>query len=176
MVFVILIIVSSFKFVEEEKNTIKISKHLPSVMYSNYTTYMKIQGLQYKFNFNNLDFSIRNDYPSQMDILITIWIAGLIWQEIKQVYNNGIKDYLRSWNNIVNSLMDVLYIASFGLKYYTKLVVSLNKIKVLDDKFWENAANLNVTDLDGQKEVYNTIYWLNSGKLYKVVFIKYIRV
>lgn len=59
--------------------------------------------------------------------------------------------------------MNVLYVSSFGLKYYTMVVVRLNKIKVLDSRFWQNAVNLNATDSDAQKDVFDSIYWLNNG-------------
>jgi hypothetical protein len=73
---------------------------------------------------------------------------------------------MRSWNNIVNSIMNVLYLSSFGLKYYTMIVVRMNKQKVLDEKFWYDTMNLNETDLDKQKDIYDTLYWLNNGKIY----------
>lgn len=80
------------------------------------------------------------------------------------MYLYGIKDYLRSWNSIFNSLMNVIYVSSFGLKYYTMIVVRVTKGKVLSESFWDMAVGLNETDYAGQKDVYNTLYWLNNGK------------
>lgn len=59
--------------------------------------------------------------------------------------------------------MNVIYVSSFSLKYYTMIVVRLTKIKVLDEKFWVMASSLNQTDYGAQKDVYNTLYWLNNG-------------
>lgn len=96
---------------------------------------------------------------------------GLIWQEIKQLYNNGAKDYLRSWNNIFNSLMNVIYVSSFGLKYYTMIMVRITKNRVLNEQFWEKASTLNETDYAGQKDAYNAIYWLNNGNSFSLLNI-----
>lgn len=59
--------------------------------------------------------------------------------------------------------MNVLYVSAFGLKYYTMVVVTLNKNKVLKESFWERALNASETDIDVQKEVYTALYWLNNG-------------
>jgi hypothetical protein len=88
----------------------------------------------------------------------------MIWQEIKEIYNYGIKDYLRSWNNIVNSAMNILYFAAFGLKYYTMLIVRLNINKLNSEAFWREIVSVNETELDKQIDIYQTFYWLNNGR------------
>lgn len=158
-----MIIVSSFQFSEEEKNFTEFYDYLPDNFTDEYETYMNYSDLTYHLSFPNYHFKIRHDKPTVMDILITIWIAGFLWQEFKQLYHYGAKDYLRSWNNIFNSLMNVIYVSSFSLKYYTMIVVRLTKMKVLDEKFWIMASSLNQTDYGAQKDVYNTLYWLNNG-------------
>ncbi len=70
------------------------------------------------------DFYFRHNTPTWIDIAITIYVIGFLWHEIKQGYIDGLKDYLLSWNNIVDSCMNILYIASFGLKYYVFFKVS----------------------------------------------------
>jgi hypothetical protein len=64
--------------------------------------------------------------------------------------------------------MNVLYISSFGLKFYTMIVVRLNKEKVMSSQFWKNAVFLNESNVEEQKEVVNTLYWLNNGKFFNV--------
>ena len=49
---------------------------------------------------------------------------GFLWHEIKQAYGDGLKDYVLSWNNIVDSSMNILYLSSFALKYYVFFEVS----------------------------------------------------
>ncbi|RNA03569.1 Short transient receptor potential channel 6 [Brachionus plicatilis] len=162
LIFITLLIISSVQFAVEQKNTIKLSQHLTENFFKNYSTYMSKNDLKYKFDFENIDFSIRRDSPSVIDITITIFIVGFFWQEVKHVFYYGIRDYLRSWNNMVNSLMNVLYISSFGLKYYTMYIASFNKKKVLEKEFWDKAVGLNGSSVDEQKKIYDTIYWLNN--------------
>jgi hypothetical protein len=166
MAFIIMLIISSLQFAAEQQDTIKLSSFLnmshSPIFFNNYTSYVERTDIPEHYKFS--DFSIRIDRPSSLDIAITIWIIGLIWQEIKILYTYGIKDYLRSWNNIVNSSMNILYVSSFGLKYYTMFVVSLNKKKLLDQNFWNMLARVNTTDVDAQNEFTNTVYWLNNGK------------
>lgn len=165
LIFILIIIISSIQFSEEQKNTIKLSEHLTDFFFKNFSAYMSKKDLKYKLEFEDIDFSIRRDCPSAIDIFITIFIFGFIWQEVKQVFYYGIRDYLGSWNNMVSCLMNVLYFSSFGLKYYTMHVVAVQKKKILEKKFWEMAVGLNETNIDDQKRVYDTIYWLNNGKL-----------
>lgn len=74
MIFIILIIVSSVKFSEEQKESVKFSKLMPENLYNNYTSYVSLP-IDYKFEF--VDFWVRNHVPSELDIAITIWIIGL---------------------------------------------------------------------------------------------------
>jgi len=79
-----------------------------------------------KYNYSNRclyypqvdDFYYRHYTPTWIDIAITVFVIGFLWHEIKQGYMDGLKDYLLSWNNIVDSCMNILYISSFALKYY----------------------------------------------------------
>ena len=52
-------------------------------------------------------------------------LLGFLWHEIKQGYTDGLKDYLLSWNNIVDSCMNILYLSSFALKYYVFFKVKI---------------------------------------------------
>jgi hypothetical protein len=61
--------------------------------------------------------------------------------------------------------MLTLYPVAFGLKFYTNIVVSLEKNKLGDEKFWDLVIHLKPEDIDGQTSVYQAFYWLNSGLL-----------
>lgn len=63
----------------------------------------------------------------------------------------------------MNTLMTVLYLFSYGLKYYTILIVSSNRELIKSREFWNKVNNMNSNDLDTQKEVYEVFYWLNDG-------------
>lgn len=100
-----------------------------------------------------------------------IFCVGLIWQEVKNAFHYGFRDYLSSWNNIFNSIMNILYVSSFSLKYYSIIAVRMAKSKALDANFWKNAIHLNETNYDAQREIFNNLYWLNNGENFFFYFI-----
>lgn len=73
VVFIALIIVSSLQFAEVEKNAVKFSDFYPKFV-DNFTSYVNNSNLKYKF-FDS-DFYIRPSFPSNIDIVITIWVIG----------------------------------------------------------------------------------------------------
>jgi hypothetical protein len=88
----------------------------------------------------------------------------MVLEEIKHIYFYGIGAYLRSWNNILNSVMNVLYIASFGLNYYTMAHVRQKINTVSPEDFWTDVFTSNQTvSIEKQQEIYDAIYWLNDG-------------
>jgi len=62
--------------------------------------------------------------------------------------------------------MNAVYLGSYGLKYFTMIVVYNYTNEIAEHSFWEKVSNLNAKDLDSQLEVYQVFYWLNSGKNY----------
>ncbi len=55
--------------------------------------------------------------------------------------------------------MNSLYIMSYGLKFYTVMMVYYNLNKIEKPDFWKSISN----DTNTQKKAYNTFYWLNAG-------------
>ena len=162
--FIIFIIISSVIVSDGNINTDKLSVVLKDTYYDNYTKYTARTDIKQHFRFT--DFSIRIDKPTIVDYLLSVWIIGLVWQEIKIFYNYGFKDYLRSWNNIINSVTNSLYVASFTLKYISFFKVKYHRDRIFDSTFWDMAVNMNESNIDAQDQVINTIYWLNNGNIY----------
>ena len=48
----------------------------------------------------------------------------MLWQEIKQLYGDGMHNYFNSLYNYLDLAVLVLYIASFTLRYFTIFKVS----------------------------------------------------
>ncbi len=152
-----MIIISSIHLASELRSTIKLSDYLNSTnnnhvdLYECYKKYINTSNfLGYRVEIE--DFHIRVDSPSVLDLLITTWVVGLIWQELRKLIVNGLRDYFHSWNGIINIVQTVLYVASFGLKYYTMYIVKFNKNKILSYEFWDRSlTSLNNTEV--QKEV-----------------------
>ncbi|CAF0718901.1 unnamed protein product [Brachionus calyciflorus] len=166
-VFIALIIVSSLQFASEENKLQKFSSLYPSY-YVNFTNYINNENISYKF-FES-DFYIRPSFPSNIDMVLTIWIIGLAWHEIKQIYQDGIRDYLLSVNNIIDSCMIVLYLGSFALKYYAIFSVNINLKKLESTSFWQTVNNLDQYDAETQKSIFYSFYWLNEDRFYWISF------
>ncbi|RMZ93519.1 short transient receptor potential channel 3-like [Brachionus plicatilis] len=161
--FIGMLIASSLRFAKEEKQLERFS-HKYSNYFSNYTEY--VENIDYVHQVDFSDFYIRSYKPSDLDLLITIWVIGQTWHEIKKLFQLGIYEYLYSPINIVNSLLNVLYIISYGLKYHTMILVASKLKQIETSKFWLDLGNLNETDLESQKNIYETFYWLNSDRFY----------
>ncbi|CAF3484392.1 unnamed protein product [Rotaria sp. Silwood1] len=173
-IFIILIILSSLLFAGEFqkplKRLINIYPNLTQLLndtinlcqntYSNSCTYYP----------QNYDFYFRQSTPTWIDIAITVFVIGFLWHEIKQGYTDGLKDYLLSWNNIVDSCMNILYISSFALKYYVFFKVRLASQTLDKPEFKANLQNIyNLTETE-QYHMYQTFYWLNADRFYWVSF------
>jgi hypothetical protein len=155
-----MIIGSSLKFSEEQQNRDKFSKHFTQYVeiFANYSANTAL-----RYRFPNPDFYIRMQKPSYLDYAITLWVIGYMWQELHQMYQMSLKCYFLSSSNILNFSMSVLYISSFGLKYYTIVNVALHRAQISSAEFWKQISKLSPNDFEAQKEIYETFYWLNDG-------------
>lgn len=60
-----------------------------------------------------------------------VLVSGFIWNEIKQMWDSGFQDYIGDWWNLVDFIMNSLYIATISLKIiaYVK-VLTHSEVKV----------------------------------------------
>ena len=79
------------------------------------------------------------------------------------MYSYGIRNYFFSTNNILNVCMYTLFTVSFGLKYYTMIIVTIEKNKLSDTTFWRKIRYMQESDINSQIEVFTVFYWLNDG-------------
>lgn len=91
--------------------------------------------------------------------------------EFNLLFSSGLKNYLSSAKNIVNSTMNLLYLFWFGLHIYTILIVRVDKLKIKQKAYWDTLLMANYTDYE---DVCDTIYWLNTGnyKLFKSLILR----
>ncbi|XP_033724598.1 short transient receptor potential channel 3-like [Pecten maximus] len=72
-----------------------------------------------KLKFNTVWLTIACDETDRLAYiligLVFLWILGLIWEEVKQIYRAGAQDYLLSIWNLVDSFMLTFLFASFTL-------------------------------------------------------------
>ncbi|XP_036451510.1 LOW QUALITY PROTEIN: short transient receptor potential channel 4a [Colossoma macropomum] len=60
--------------------------------------------------------------PTIVEWMILPWVLGFIWAEIKQMWDGGLQDYIHDWWNLMDFVMNSLYLATISLKVvaYTK--------------------------------------------------------
>ncbi|XP_008288414.1 short transient receptor potential channel 4-like [Stegastes partitus] len=54
--------------------------------------------------------------PTTVEWMILPWVLGFIWTEIKQMWDSGFKDYIDDWWNLMDFIMNSLYLATIALK------------------------------------------------------------
>ena len=109
------------------------------------------------------DFYIRKHSPSNLDIIISIWLIGQTFHEMKHLIEWGIYNYLYSSTNTVNLCMNVLYVTSYGIAYISYFLVKKSLREIEKPEFWERVKDLNENDTKSHEKIYETFYWLNSG-------------
>lgn len=160
LLFLIMLVFSSFRASYEPIDAQKFSI-VYGHLFENYTNYVNNAHLVYKFKPS--DFYIRPCFPFILEISICVWLLGMFVSEIKKVMFHGIRDYIISWNNVFTFIMCIVLSVSYGLKFYTYYRVSIEKQKLQDGNFWNQVYELDSHDLQAQKSIYETFYWLNQG-------------
>uniref|UniRef100_A0A4W5LG05 Transient receptor potential cation channel, subfamily C, member 4a n=1 Tax=Hucho hucho TaxID=62062 RepID=A0A4W5LG05_9TELE len=54
--------------------------------------------------------------PTVVEWMILPWVLGFIWTEIKQMWDGGLQDYIHDWWNLMDFVMNSLYLATISLK------------------------------------------------------------
>ncbi|XP_018415673.1 PREDICTED: short transient receptor potential channel 4 [Nanorana parkeri] len=66
--------------------------------------------------------------PAPIEWVILPWVLGIIWAEIKQMWDGGFQDYVHDWWNLMDFVMNSLYLATISLKivaysrYHSELI------------------------------------------------------
>uniref|UniRef100_A0A8C7FXG5 Transient receptor potential cation channel, subfamily C, member 4a n=1 Tax=Oncorhynchus kisutch TaxID=8019 RepID=A0A8C7FXG5_ONCKI len=55
--------------------------------------------------------------PTVVEWMILPWVLGFIWTEIKQMWDGGFQDYIHDWWNLMDFVMNSLYLATISLKF-----------------------------------------------------------
>ncbi|GMS89249.1 hypothetical protein PENTCL1PPCAC_11424, partial [Pristionchus entomophagus] len=58
----------------------------------------------------------RGPEPTIIEIAILAWVFGLIWVEIKQLWDEGVVDYCHNLWNILDFITNSLYLSTFALR------------------------------------------------------------
>ncbi|CAM1302717.1 TRPC1 (predicted) [Pycnogonum litorale] len=58
----------------------------------------------------------RGAQPTLVEWMILAWVMGLIWNEIKQLWEDGLMEYISDMWNIIDFVTNSLYVATIGLR------------------------------------------------------------
>ncbi|KAK3099622.1 hypothetical protein FSP39_007126 [Pinctada imbricata] len=80
----------------------------------------------------------RGPPPSQLEWFICFWVMGFVWAECKQLWEEGLKAYIRQWWNWLDFIMLSLYLATFSLRFVAYLQVESGRYgpRVLHRQYW----------------------------------------
>ncbi|XP_060234286.1 short transient receptor potential channel 4 isoform X2 [Meriones unguiculatus] len=62
------------------------------------------------------DLNRQGPPPTIVEWMILPWVLGFIWGEIKQMWDGGLQDYIHDWWNLMDFVMNSLYLATISLK------------------------------------------------------------
>ncbi|KAA0194446.1 hypothetical protein HAZT_HAZT002764 [Hyalella azteca] len=62
------------------------------------------------------DVTRRGSPPSLIEWLILAWVSGLIWSEIKQLWDVGLREYVGDMWNVIDFITNALYVATVALR------------------------------------------------------------
>ncbi|XP_062570970.1 short transient receptor potential channel 7-like [Saccostrea cucullata] len=105
------------------------------------------------------DFAIRGYSPDIITILLSLWVFGMLLQEMKQVYSDGISNYFDSLYNYMDVAVLTLYITSFTLRY-----LSIFKTRMAL-RYFENGLSWRGL-LYGSQEAGEQLYWIIADRFY----------
>ncbi|VDD75417.1 unnamed protein product [Mesocestoides corti] len=58
----------------------------------------------------------RGPDPNLIELLIAWWVFGFVWSEMKQIWEEGFKAYVRQWWNWLDFIMLTLFLTTVGLR------------------------------------------------------------
>uniref|UniRef100_A0A7N6AKQ5 Transient receptor ion channel domain-containing protein n=1 Tax=Anabas testudineus TaxID=64144 RepID=A0A7N6AKQ5_ANATE len=74
--------------------------------------------------------------PTTVEWMILPWVLGFIWAEIKQMWDGGFQDYVHDWWNLMDFVMNSLYLATISLKIVCLCLLSINATRINRNQ-WE---------------------------------------
>uniref|UniRef100_A0A671RED7 Short transient receptor potential channel 4-like n=1 Tax=Sinocyclocheilus anshuiensis TaxID=1608454 RepID=A0A671RED7_9TELE len=69
---------------------------------------------------NNHESSKQHPEPTTVEWMILPWVLGFVWAEIKQMWDGGFQDYIHDWWNLMDFVMNSLYLATISLKFHSE--------------------------------------------------------
>ncbi|XP_076355264.1 transient-receptor-potential-like protein isoform X1 [Tachypleus tridentatus] len=84
--------------------------------------------------------NIRGPPPSLIEWLVFFWVTGMVWAECKQLWEEGIKAYVRQWWNWLDFIMLSLFLTAFSLRAMSFFLIQSEQYgpRILERARWPN--------------------------------------
>ncbi|XP_067107854.1 short transient receptor potential channel 1 isoform X1 [Osmerus mordax] len=112
--------------------------HTPFVKFiihsASYFTFLLLLNL-YSLVYNEGKKNTMGPALEMIDLLLILWIVGMVWSDVKRLWYEGLEDFLDESRNQLSFVMNSLYLATFALK-----IVAHSKFKNVEDterKNWD---------------------------------------
>ncbi|XP_059140364.1 transient-receptor-potential-like protein [Physella acuta] len=81
---------------------------------------------------------LRGPEPSGLEWMIVLWVTGFVWAECKQLWDEGLKAYIRQWWNWLDFIMLSLYLATFALRVVAYFQIESGRYgdRLMERKDW----------------------------------------
>ncbi|VEN53950.1 unnamed protein product, partial [Callosobruchus maculatus] len=79
----------------------------------------------------------RGAKPSLVEWIILSYVGGLIWSEIKQLWDVGLEEYVRDMWNVIDFITNSLYVATVSLRIVSIYQVQQNPESDLRREDWD---------------------------------------
>ncbi|KAL8582753.1 hypothetical protein ACOMHN_061632 [Nucella lapillus] len=154
LLFLLLLLISSTESVNRVSNTITLHTQYPHIA-THYRDYIHQLGPR-AFPFGD-DFPLRPHEPTVTEYLISLWVAGMLVQELDQIVKSGARAHFKDLFNAVDFALLVLYIGAFTLFYLV-----MHKSKLALSELQGQNSTMMLTDTHRTNL---HLYWLNTDRM-----------
>ncbi|XP_064615660.1 short transient receptor potential channel 7-like [Liolophura sinensis] len=117
----------------------------------------------------NGSYLLRSGQATTVHYLIFVWVLGLLWQEVKELYRDGWREHFSAILNWVDAIMLTTYLVSFGFRFYAVSMVQIST-EYFREYQHSDVYNMTLTPIelldlgDSMAEYYYK--WLNPDRYY----------
>jgi transient receptor potential cation channel subfamily C protein 4 len=91
---------------------------------ASYFTFLFMLSQTLFFDDPGIVYSQRGAQPTLVEWIILAYVSGLIWSEIKQLWDVGLEEYVRDMWNVIDFITNSLYVATVALRVVSIYQVS----------------------------------------------------
>ncbi|XP_063903839.1 transient receptor potential-gamma protein isoform X2 [Zophobas morio] len=105
---------------------------------ASYITFLFMLSQTLFFDDPSIVYTQRGAYPTLVEWIILAYVLGLIWSEIKQLWDVGLEEYVRDMWNVIDFITNSLYVATVALRVVSIYQVQKNPVAMHEQrKDWD---------------------------------------